>query len=443
MCSGSTGCVVGARKRQGFRPNRVLRHGAIRSACSTKEHALPVGELAARTFLEFSWRTEQIPRILRCALWLPYMPQTHARNPSHLQRAAILSLGVLLAQLYLTPANSSAASQSVVDREVASLLAASDQSRAMGNIDEALQQAELAVTKIDAGVTPAIASVALTKLSHLKIARGKLVEAEGVSRKALRLVNESFGSGTRESAIASGNLAVILIARAHYIEASPLLDGAIKAYRSQAGPQNEHYADLLGAQAQLSLKKDRIKAAMQALKEELKIRQDLNASPDQLGRLYQNLAVVYEREGKAGKALEFINKAKRIWVDSLPDRHPARLYCAAELLVIYTKTRQYPAANALAPFLLSHAEAAFGPENPEVGVILSNIGMLYQRQQRHADAALLFSRAYQIDLKALGPFHPATALALGNYGAALTDLGRKDEGQALEAQAHAALGLVH
>lgn len=270
-----------------------------------------------------------------------------------------------------------------------------------------------------------------------------LSEAEPLSRQALSLLGESTGGRDTDYAIAAGNLADILTAEGHYVQAARLLDEALQIYESRRQTCTRQYADLLAVQAQLSFEQDHFNQAIHALDNELQIKQHIHASAAEFGRLYQNFAVVYEKSGKLRKALQFLEKDRQIWSGSLPAEHPDKVSYMAALLVLRTKTRHYQEAGALVPFLLAHAAPAFGQDSPGFAVVLSNIGMLYQRQKRHAEASQFLSRAYQMNKRTLGPFHPATAFVLDWYGTTLIRLGRTEEGQGLRVQANAALTLVH
>jgi tetratricopeptide (TPR) repeat protein len=327
--------------------------------------------------------------------------------------------------------------------KITDFLIESDQCRGAGNIAQAMTFAERAVAEIDNTIPPRLSAIAFTKLSQLKQDRGKLSEAESLSRHALKLLDSSARDQSTDYAIACGNLADVLTEEGHYIEAAPLLDEALQIYQLKGQTRTKQYADLLAVKGELLFEQDRVREAIRALTEELQIRQHTNAGPDQLGRLYQNFAVVFEKAGKLSKALEFLRKDQRIWSDALPDDHPDRVSCTAILLVLFTKSRHYAQANSLVPFLLAHGERAFGSDNPTFAVILSNVGMLYERQKQHQQAAVFLRRAFQIDQGALGPFHPTTAYVLKWYGITLTRLGRTEEGRALESQAKAALSLVH
>ena len=327
--------------------------------------------------------------------------------------------------------------------KITNLLIESDQCRATGNITQAITFAEKAVAEIDSTTPRRLSAIAYTKLSQLREDRGQLSEAESLSRGALNLLDDGVRDQSTDYAIVCGNLADVLAKEWHYIEATPILDEAIQIYQRNGKTRTKQYADLLAIKGELLFEQDRIREAIRALTEELHIRQDTNAPPDQLGRLCQDFAVTLEKAGKLNEALEFLKKDQRIWSDTLPDDHPDKVSSTATLLVLLTKSRHYAEADSLVPFLLVHGERAFGSDNPAFAVILSNVGMLYERQKQHQQAAVFLRRALQIDQRALGPFHPATANVLKWYGITLTRLGRTEEGRSVESQAKAALSLVH
>jgi len=225
--------------------------------------------------------------------------------------------------------------------------------------------------------------IALTKLARMKRESGKFAEAESDSRRALDLITKVSGRESTTYAIASGNLADDLIAEGRSTEAARLLNAALAAYEFKAGTRTKAYADLLAVQGELLLAEDRTGPAIKTLKQELQIRRDLRSGARDMAVLYQNFAVLYDRAGKPKQALASIEKAQRTWTDALSDDDPEKVSCAATLLVIYTRTRHYAEANRLVPYLVAHAEPAFGAGNPQLAVILTNIGVLYQEQKRY------------------------------------------------------------
>ena len=90
---------------------------------------------------------------------------------------------------------------------------------------------------------------------------------------------------------------------------------------------------------------------------------------------------------------------------------------------------------------LSIEENVFGKDHPRVATTLNNLGWLYFKQSRYADAEPLARRAIQIVESQFGPNHPVVAGNLANYEVLLRKLGREadakrfaDRAKAIKAQ---------
>lgn len=63
---------------------------------------------------------------------------------------------------------------------------------------------------------------------------------------------------------------------------------------------------------------------------------------------------------------------------------------------------------------LTMAEQSYGKEHPKVAIILNNLGMLYEMQQKHSEAKSMFQRALRILEMTSGPDDPNTQLVKAN-----------------------------
>ncbi len=73
----------------------------------------------------------------------------------------------------------------------------------------------------------------------------------------------------------------------------------------------------------------------------------------------------------------------------------------------------YAAATPIALKAVKAAEAAFGPDDANTATALNNLALLYEKQDKNADAEPLFERALSIREKALGAEDPLVASSLG------------------------------
>ena len=86
---------------------------------------------------------------------------------------------------------------------------------------------------------------------------------------------------------------------------------------------------------------------------------------------------------------------------------------------------------------LAIVEKSLGPEHPHVAASLNNLALLYQAQDRYAEAELFYSWSLAIYEKALGPEHPDVATSLENYALLLRKISRRAEAAKMNARAKA------
>jgi tetratricopeptide (TPR) repeat protein len=90
----------------------------------------------------------------------------------------------------------------------------------------------------------------------------------------------------------------------------------------------------------------------------------------------------------------------------------------------YLQTRaEYQRARAGYARALELAEAALGPDDPEVATYVNNLGYVLQDLGDLAGAKAAYERALKIDEASFGPDHPEVATDVNNLGDVLRDLG--------------------
>ncbi|TMQ97836.1 tetratricopeptide repeat protein [Actinomadura soli] len=108
---------------------------------------------------------------------------------------------------------------------------------------------------------------------------------------------------------------------------------------------------------------------------------------------------------------------------------------------------EYQRANDVLTTAVTIAEAALGPDHPDVGTRLGNLAATYRALGRAAEALPLVQRAVAITEAALGPHHREVAIGLANVAATYRALGRAAEALPFEQRAvdiaEAALSLDH
>ena len=133
------------------------------------------------------------------------------------------------------------------------------------------------------------------------------------------------------------------------------------------------------------------------------------------------------------RALQFIYVAfllALLPIASLADAGPARAQAGDELTALNAEVvrlhaaGKYSEANPLAERAVALAERLHGPDHPNVGTALNNLGLLYRAQERNAEAEPIYKRYLAIREKTLGPDHPNVATALNNIAVMYKAQGR-------------------
>lgn len=113
-----------------------------------------------------------------------------------------------------------------------------------------------------------------------------------------------------------------------------------------------------------------------------------------------------------------------------------RLVLALETLAqLYFRLTKYGQAEPLVKRIIDLHKISLGPEHPDVGVYLNNLGLLFHLQKKHFLAESEYQKAISIQEKHLGPDHPQTLNAISNYARLLRETHRHQAAQKLEQKA--------
>ncbi len=106
------------------------------------------------------------------------------------------------------------------------------------------------------------------------------------------------------------------------------------------------------------------------------------------------------------------------------------------LALLYQAQGRHAEAEPLHKRALAIREKVLGSEHPDVAESYNNLAQLYQAQGRFAEAEPFHRRALAIWERALGPEHPDVAQSLENYAALLRKTGREGKAEELEIRAN-------
>jgi tetratricopeptide (TPR) repeat protein len=171
------------------------------------------------------------------------------------------------------------------------------------------------------------------------------------------------------------------------------------------------------------------------------------AQGDATAWLLTNAGIYLRSQGRYTEALPLHQRALRISQAALGPDHPDVGTDLREVGMTLWELGRYAEALPLHRRALRISQAALGPDHPDVATDLREVGMALWELGRYAEALPLHRRALRIHKAALGPDHPDVATDLREVGWALWALGRYAEALPLHQQAlrirEAALGPDH
>ena len=166
----------------------------------------------------------------------------------------------------------------------------------------------------------------------------------------------------------------------------------------------------LGHQADEADNKARYADALDLLQKQLEIRERIlgKEHPD-TAESYNNIGLLYSRQGDYAKALEWYQKALRIAEKALGAEHPNTATAYDNIGTIDLYQGNYAEALEWLKKALRIREKVLGAEHPNTAISDNNIGSAYYEQGDYAEALKWYQKTLRVEEKVLGIEHPRTA----------------------------------
>ncbi len=139
------------------------------------------------------------------------------------------------------------------------------------------------------------------------------------------------------------------------------------------------------------------------------------------------LASIYDSQGRYDEAIENYEKAIRIDEKTVGKEHPDYATHLNNLGNVYRLQGRYDEAIEKIEEALRIDEKTIGMEHPKYAIGLNNLGNVYRSQGRNDEAIEKFEKAMRIDEKTVGKEHPDYATRLNNLATVYRSQGRYDE----------------
>ena len=127
-------------------------------------------------------------------------------------------------------------------------------------------------------------------------------------------------------------------------------------------------------------------ALVEAQKLEARVKARFGVNHANYGIALNNLAVVYETQGKYAEAERLFKRALAIREKALGARPPRCGQTLNNLAIVYHEQGKYADAEALYKRALAIREKALGADHPDVAASLNNLAVVYRQQGRYAEA---------------------------------------------------------
>ena len=155
------------------------------------------------------------------------------------------------------------------------------------------------------------------------------------------------------------------------------------------------------------------------------------APSPQLARSMDQLARIYEKQGRYGEAEPLYQRSLTILEQQLGTHHPDVASSLNNLAGLYYSMGRYGEAEPLHVRSLSIREKQLGDDHPDVAQSLNNLASLYYSMGRYGEAEPLYVRSLAIGEQQLGADPQSVATSLNGLASLYASMGRYEEAEPL------------
>ena len=292
-----------------------------------------------------------------------------------------------------------------------------------------------------AGAEVARAALAL---ADVRVELGAFSEAEALSRRALRaldqpgVVDEAVAGRLRVRALCAVGSA--LRCQGRYRDAEQPLREALELAERRFGNDDLAVGEAANNLAVLYKYTARFDEAERLYRRALQIVEAGNGGDDLKATLWHNLGGLEHSRGRNALAEPAARRAVEIRTRALGADHPVVAADAAALAAVLDALGLTDEAEALFRQALDTFRRLLGPRNYEVAINANNLAALHYRRGDHEQARALWELALDIKRELLGLGHPEVATTIVNLGVLAAKSGDNDHARSLFEQALQILG---
>lgn len=274
---------------------------------------------------------------------------------------------------------------------------------------------------------------ALMGAGQMLIGMGNFSAAEGKYALALKMIEDNGGKPAEALVVSLDRLAAAKRSQRKFSEAEPLLKRALEVAERAKLP-DALFAMLSNNMGDLYSELGKYAEAQKFFERALELDRKVsgNQSRDVAAAL-DGLAVVFERQGKIEKANELHKQSLEIWEKIAPDS-PDLGICLTNLGVLCGHQKRYSDAEKYLERALQIFEKTLGGHHPQYQESLVNLAVLYSMENKTAEAEEYFKRALASIAAEDSKNRPLLIATLKKYADLLRASGRTKEAEDLDAR---------
>ncbi len=266
----------------------------------------------------------------------------------------------------------------------------------------------------------------------LLLEKARYAEAEPLIRRALEIDEASLGKNHPKVATDLNNLAKLLKATNRLADAEPLMIQALEIDEASVGQTHPKVATRLSNLAELLHATNRLTEAEPLMRRALEIDEaSFDKNHPKVAIRLNNLAQLLQDTNRLAEAEPLMRRALEIDEASFGKNHPNVARDINNLATLLHDTNRLTEAEPLMRRALEIDEASFGKNHPKVAIRLNNLAGLLKATDRLAEAEPLMRRALEIDEASFGKNHPSVARDLNNPAQLLKATNRLPEAEPL------------
>jgi tetratricopeptide (TPR) repeat protein len=168
--------------------------------------------------------------------------------------------------------------------------------------------------------------------------------------------------------------------------------------------------------------------------------EDLDHTLRQIATSYKDLQIKLQSFISDNPAIVALKSQARDAVEALGPQHPDVAHNLNNLAMLYQAQGRYGEAMPLLQRALTIHEQSLGPTHPDIAMSLNNLATLYRDLLRYAEAEPLYQRALALYERVRGPDHPEVDVVRKNYIGLLRATDRHEEAEQLETRVRTQTG---